>query len=93
MTLLRALLALTIAGCCQCVSAADTARTKDIHNVKAVDVLSAARQREIGDATAALGKFAPTVLYGQGHIYLLQQCLREQPGVQLVAPLSYLAGT
>lgn len=33
------------------------------------------------------------VFYGQGHIYLLQQCLREQPGVQLVDPLSYLSGT
>jgi hypothetical protein len=33
------------------------------------------------------------VFYGQGHIYLLQQCRREQPQVQLVDPLSYLAGT
>jgi hypothetical protein len=33
------------------------------------------------------------VFYGQGHVYLLQQCLREQPSVQLVDPLSYLAGT
>jgi Family of unknown function (DUF5694) len=31
--------------------------------------------------------------YGQGHIYLLRQCLREQPTVQLVDPLDYLAGT
>lgn len=30
---------------------------------------------------------------GQGHIYLLQQCLREQPGIELVDPLGYLAGT
>lgn len=33
------------------------------------------------------------VFYGQGHVYLLQQCLREQPGVQLVDPLGYLDGT
>jgi Family of unknown function (DUF5694) len=33
------------------------------------------------------------VFYGQGHIYLLQQCLREQPGVQLIDPLRYLADT
>ena len=33
------------------------------------------------------------VFYGQGHIYLLQQCLREQASVQLVDPQSYLAGT
>jgi len=33
------------------------------------------------------------VFYGQGHIYLLQQCLREQADVQLVDPLSYLTET
>lgn len=30
------------------------------------------------------------VFYGQGHVYLIQQCLREQPGVTLVDPQAYL---
>lgn len=30
------------------------------------------------------------VFFGQGHIYLLRQCLREQPGVQLIDPGAYL---
>jgi len=33
------------------------------------------------------------VFYGQGHIYLLQQCLREQAGVQLIDPLKFLTET
>jgi Family of unknown function (DUF5694) len=32
------------------------------------------------------------VFYGQGHIYLLRQCLQEQADVRLVDPLEYLAG-
>lgn len=74
MTLSRALFVLALAFSCESVSSADTSRTQvmligtyhfsnpgqDIHNVKAVDVLSAQRQREIGAVTAALGKFAPT---------------------------------
>lgn len=30
------------------------------------------------------------VFYGQGHIYLLRQCLREQPDVEMVDALGYL---
>jgi hypothetical protein len=74
MTTFRAVIALAIAGFCESVNAADTARAqvmlvgtyhfsnpgKDIHNVRAVDVLSAERQRELGNVIAALGKFAPT---------------------------------
>jgi hypothetical protein len=30
------------------------------------------------------------VFYGQGHLYLLRQCLNEQPNVRLLDPLSYL---
>jgi hypothetical protein len=33
------------------------------------------------------------VFYGQGHIYLLQQCLREHKDVELVDPLKFLADT
>src|SRR5688572_6748507 len=74
MTSIRAAIVLAIAVFCGSVSAADTARTqvmlvgtyhfsnpgKDIHNVKAVDVLTAERQRELSNVIAALGKFAPT---------------------------------
>jgi hypothetical protein len=111
---------------CESTFAAEAARTqvllvgtyhlanpgKDLNNVKAVDILAADRQREIGNVVAGPARFAPTqvavewpalqamqpgdrvvVFYGQGHIYLLQQCLREQVGVQLVDPLSYLVET
>ena len=30
------------------------------------------------------------VFYGQGHVYLLRQCVSEQPDVELVDPLTYL---
>jgi len=30
------------------------------------------------------------LLYGQGHVYLLRQCLSEQPQVRVVDPLAYL---
>jgi hypothetical protein len=74
MTSIRAVIVLAIAVVCESVSAADTARTqvmpvgtyhfsnpgKDIHNVKAIDVLTAERQRELGKVIAALAKFAPT---------------------------------
>jgi hypothetical protein len=30
------------------------------------------------------------VFYGQGHVYLLRQCVTEQPDVELVDPLTYL---
>lgn len=74
MTTMRAVIVLLIAGFCESVSAADTARTqvllvgtyhfsnpgKDIHNVKAVDVLTAERQRELVNVSDALARFAPT---------------------------------
>lgn len=30
------------------------------------------------------------VIFGQGHVYLLRQCLSEQPGFEVVSPLEYL---
>jgi quercetin dioxygenase-like cupin family protein len=30
------------------------------------------------------------VFYGQGHVYLLRQCLSEQPGIKVVSSLDYL---
>jgi hypothetical protein len=74
MTTFPAASALAIAGICGSVNAADTVRPQvmlvgtyhfanpgqDIHNVKAVDVLTAERLRELGNVIAALGKFAPT---------------------------------
>jgi len=62
-----------------------------------VNVLSAWYTRNLAICARLLQAIKPgdrvVVFYGQGHIYLLQQCLREQAGVQLVDPLSYLAGT
>jgi hypothetical protein len=74
MTTLRAVAILAIAGLCDAAFAAEPAKTqvmlvgtyhfsnpgRDLHNVKAVDVLAADRQREIGKVVASLGKFAPT---------------------------------
>ncbi|HEY7642326.1 MAG TPA: DUF5694 domain-containing protein [Steroidobacteraceae bacterium] len=60
-------------------------------------LLSAWYARNLAICARLLQQLQPgdrvVVFYGQGHIYLLQQCLREQPGVQLVDPLSYLAET
>jgi hypothetical protein len=62
-----------------------------------VKLLSAWYTRNLAICARLLQEIKPgdrvVVFYGQGHIYLLQQCLREQPGVQLVDPLSYLAAT
>jgi hypothetical protein len=62
-----------------------------------VELLSAWYERNFAICARLLQQLQPgdkvVVFYGQGHIYLLQQCLREQPTVQLVDPLSYLAGT
>lgn len=62
-----------------------------------VKLLSAWYTRNLAICARLLQEIKPddrvVVFYGQGHIYLLQQCLREQPGVQLVDPLSYLADT
>jgi hypothetical protein len=62
-----------------------------------VKLLAAWYERNLAICARLLQQLAPgdriVVFYGQGHIYLLQQCLREQPGVQLVDPLKYLAGT
>jgi hypothetical protein len=62
-----------------------------------VKLLSAWYERNFAICARLLQQLQPgdraVVFYGQGHIYLLQQCLREQPTVQLVDALSYLAGT
>jgi Family of unknown function (DUF5694) len=62
-----------------------------------VKLVSAWYARNLAICARLLQEIKPgdrvVVFYGQGHIYLLQQCLREQAGVQLVDPLSYLAGT
>lgn len=62
-----------------------------------VKLLSAWYERNFAICARLLQQVQPgdrvVVFYGQGHIHLLQQCLREQPGVELVDPLSYLAGT
>jgi hypothetical protein len=62
-----------------------------------VKLLAAWYERNLAICARLLQKVKPgdrvVTFYGQGHIYLLQQCLLEQPGVQLVDPLSYLAGT
>jgi hypothetical protein len=62
-----------------------------------VKLLSAWYTRNLAICARLLQQVKPgdrvVVFYGQGHIYLLQQCLREQPSVQLVDPLSYLADT
>ena len=74
MTIVRAVVGLAFAGLCQPALAAEAAKPqvmlvgtdhfsnpgKDIHNVKAVDVLAADRQRELGKVVTALAKFAPT---------------------------------
>jgi hypothetical protein len=62
-----------------------------------VKLLTAWYERNFAICARLLQQIKPgdrvVVFYGQGHIYLLQQCLREQHSVQLVDPLSYLAGT
>lgn len=62
-----------------------------------VKLLSAWYERNFAICARLLQQVQPgdrvVVFYGQGHIYLLQQCLREQSSVQLVDPLSYLAET
>jgi uncharacterized protein DUF5694 len=62
-----------------------------------VKLLSSWYTRNLAICARLLQEIKPgdrvVVFYGQGHIYLLQQCLREQAGVQLIDPLSYLEGT
>jgi hypothetical protein len=62
-----------------------------------VKLLAAWYERNLAICARLLQKVKPgdrvVAFYGQGHIYLLRQCLSEQPHVQLVDPLSYLAGT
>jgi hypothetical protein len=62
-----------------------------------VKLLSAWYERNFAICARLLQQVQPgdrvVVFYGQGHIYLLQQCLREQPTVELVDPLRYLSGT
>ena len=71
-------------------------------NVKAVDILAPERQRELGKVVAALAKFAPARVAVEWPEQIVNElntresiernhCLREQPSVQLVDPLSYLA--
>jgi hypothetical protein len=62
-----------------------------------VKLVSAWYERNLAICARLMQKVKPgdrvVAFYGQGHIYLLAQCLREQPNVQLVDPLSYMAGT
>lgn len=62
-----------------------------------VKLLAAWYERNLAICARLMQSIKPgdrvVAFYGQGHIYLLQQCLREQPTVQLIDPLSYLAGT
>jgi hypothetical protein len=62
-----------------------------------VKLVSAWYARNLAICARLLQEIKPgdrvVVFYGQGHIYLLQHCLREQAGVQLVDPLGYLAET
>jgi Family of unknown function (DUF5694) len=60
-----------------------------------VKLLAAWYERNLAICARLLQQLKPAdrvvAFYGQGHIYLLRQCLREQPTVQLVDPLDYLA--
>jgi hypothetical protein len=62
-----------------------------------VKLLAAWYERNLAICARLLQQVAPgdriVVFYGQGHVYLLQQCLREQPGMELVDPPKYLVGT
>ena len=62
-----------------------------------VKLLSAWNERNLAICARLLQQVKPgdrvVVFYGQGHIYLLQQCLREQKDVELVDPLKFLADT
>ena len=65
---------LALAALYDCAFAAESARTqvllvgtyhfsnpgRDLNNVKAVDILAAGRQQEVGKVVAALARFAPT---------------------------------
>jgi len=59
-----------------------------------VKLLSAWYTRNLAICARLLQQLKPddriVVFYGQGHVYLIQQCLREQSSVQLVDPLKYL---
>ncbi len=62
-----------------------------------VKLLSSWYTRNLAICARLLQEIKPgdrvVVFYGQGHIHLLQQCLQEQAGVQLVDPLKFLADT
>jgi len=62
-----------------------------------VKLLSSWYTRNLAICARLLQEIKPgervVVFYGQGHIYLLQQCLREQSSVELVDPLTYLRET
>lgn len=59
-----------------------------------VKLVSAWYQRNLAICARLLQAVKPgdrvVVFYGQGHIYLLRQCLREQPGIKVVNSLEYL---
>jgi len=61
-----------------------------------VKLLSSWYTRNLAICARLLQQLKPgdrvVVFYGQGHVYLLQQCLREQPSVQLIDPLKFLPG-
>lgn len=58
------------------------------------DLVSAWYARNLAICARLLQVIQPgdrmVVFYGQGHVYLLRQCLSEQRGVELVDPLAYL---
>lgn len=59
-----------------------------------VKLVSAWHQRNLAICARLLQTVKPgdrvVVFYGQGHVYLLRQCLREQPGIKVVDSLDYL---
>jgi hypothetical protein len=57
-------------------------------------LLAAWYGRNLGICAKLVQALAPgdraVVFFGQGHVYLIRQCLAEQPNIQLVDPVSYL---
>jgi hypothetical protein len=61
-----------------------------------VKLMSAWHERNLGMCARILqaieGGDRMVVFVGQGHVYLIRQCLQEAPGVELDDPLDYLPG-
>jgi hypothetical protein len=60
-----------------------------------VKLMSAWHERNLGMCARVLqaieGGDRMVVIVGQGHVYLIRQCLQEAPGVELDNPLDYLS--